>query len=113
MKEYKDEMPLGNDYGLTQPGPPSEPKKGVSLFLPNVNGLDCLPEEGTITFRYERDRVVLEDDRLTAQLRLTAICCVEGEEPDAEDKPTEAAVDKLFAAARAESTDTSDEDTPI
>ncbi len=73
--------------------------RAITLFLPDVTGLECLPESGTITFQFDRRELKLTDGRLSAVLELTDITDVQCDE-EAEESKTEDLVDKLFEEAK-------------
>jgi len=82
----------------TSPGLVNDPGV-ITLYLPDVTGLECLPESGKITFQFDRHELKLTDGCLSAVLNLSAITDVECDE-DAEESKTEDLVDKLFAEAK-------------
>lgn len=99
MSDLKKPISLTASYNTSAPVGPSD---GIWVTLPDVSGLESLPASGTITFRYTRKKLILnEGNSLTADLCLCELLAVEGDESPAEEK-NEDVVDKLFAAAKQE-----------
>ena len=81
----------------------------IIVRLPDVSGLECLPEEGYIEFKYKRDELRLRNGKLSAELTLLAVTEVECDEDAEPAEKTEDVVDKLFAAANKDSEDDGEE----
>jgi len=80
--------------------PASSPEEGLYLHIPDVSGLDTLPERGTISFKYKRKELALGEDKLSARLCLLEIVNVEKDEDCPTEQKTDDVVDKLFEEAQ-------------
>lgn len=89
---------LTSSYGNAIPSSPEE--EGLYLHIPDVSGLDTLPEYGTISFKYKRKEIALGDEKLSARLCLLEITEVEADEEHPSEQKTDDVVDKLFEEAQ-------------
>jgi predicted nucleic acid-binding Zn-ribbon protein len=99
---------LSSGYAITAPSSPDD--DGLYLHIPDVSGLEGLPQCGTITFKYKRKELSLGEDRLSARLCLLEITDVEADEECETEKKTDSVVDELFKEAQKSKADEIDGD---
>jgi len=87
---------------------------GTRVYLSGPKELSAIPEEGTITFKFERCSVTLSDDKdpVRMELKLLSVESAKAEDvSDAEDpeeadeEDTGVAIDKLLAGMQEETED--------